>query len=180
MSNDKVSKRKQAFEIFKEHEGKIDLIEIARLLESPPGTVRGWKSKDKWEQQINGTFQEEKRSVPEEKKERSKAGGAPKGNQNAVGNSGGAAQPNNKNAVKTGEYETIYSEFLTDKERSLFDKQIDSSLVLSQEIHLLRVRQLMQMLMITLLKVYKVKFIHVSQIFLKLLMRRCKNARKNI
>ncbi|MDT2835122.1 phage terminase small subunit-related protein [Vagococcus carniphilus] len=49
MSSEKKSKRKQAFDIFKEYEGNIDLVEIARLLDSPPGTVRGWKSKDKWD-----------------------------------------------------------------------------------------------------------------------------------
>lgn len=140
MSSEKKSKRKQAFDIFKEHEGNIDLVEIARLLDSPPGTVRGWKSKDKWDNQLNGTFQEEKRSVPKEKTERSKARGAPKGNQNAIGNDGGAPK-GNKNAIKTGEYETIYSEYLTDEEKSLFGQQIDSSFVLSQEIHLLRIRQ---------------------------------------
>lgn len=77
MSNEKVSKRKQAFEIFKEHKGNIDLVEIARLLESPPGTVRGWKSKDKWDEQLGGTFQTKKRNAPKRKK-----GGQP-GNQNA-------------------------------------------------------------------------------------------------
>lgn len=77
MSNEKVSKRKQAFEIFKEHKGNIDLVEIARLLESPSGTVRGWKSKDKWDEQLGGTFQTKKRNAPKRKK-----GGQP-GNQNA-------------------------------------------------------------------------------------------------
>lgn len=142
MSSEKKSKRKQAFDIFKEHEGNIDLVEIARLLDSPPGTVRGWKSKDKWDDQLNGTFQEEKRSVPKEKMERSKARGAPKRNQNAVGNSGGAGQPNNKNAVKTGEYETIFADQLTDEERDLYSNMdTDPFFVLSEEINILRIRQ---------------------------------------
>lgn len=51
--------RYKAFEIYKSHNGEIDLIEIAKQLDTSPGTVRGWKSKDKWEQKINGTFQKE-------------------------------------------------------------------------------------------------------------------------
>lgn len=51
--------RDKAFEIYKSHNGEIDLIEIAKQLDTSPGTVRGWKSKDKWEQKMNGTFQKE-------------------------------------------------------------------------------------------------------------------------
>ena len=71
MSNDKLTKRQQAFEMYKEHKGKIDLVEIANSLGSPPGTVRGWKSKDKWDEQIGGTFQPKKRNAPKKKPERS-------------------------------------------------------------------------------------------------------------
>lgn len=49
--------RDKAFEIYKKHNGNIDLVEIASQLSVPPGTVRGWKAKDKWEQQLNGTLQ---------------------------------------------------------------------------------------------------------------------------
>ena len=95
--------RQKAFDIYKEHGGKIALTEIARMLGSPEGTVRGWKSKDKWDEKLNGTFQKEKKNAPTEKAERSKKnkGGAPKGNKNAKGNSGGAPS-NNKNAVSHG------------------------------------------------------------------------------
>lgn len=95
--------RQKAFDIYKEHGGKIALTEIARMLGSPEGTVRGWKSKDKWDEKINGAFQKEKENAPTEKTERSKKnkGGAPKGNKNAKGNSGGAPS-NNKNAVSHG------------------------------------------------------------------------------
>jgi PBSX family phage terminase large subunit len=40
-----------------QHNGNIDLVEIASQLNTSPGSVRGWKSKDKWEQKLNGTFQ---------------------------------------------------------------------------------------------------------------------------
>lgn len=48
--------REKAFEIYKSHNGEIDLVEIANQLSLSPGTVRGWKSKDQWEQKLNGTL----------------------------------------------------------------------------------------------------------------------------
>lgn len=48
--------RDRAFDIYKSHNGEIDLIKIADKLKVSPGTVRGWKSKDKWEEKLNGTF----------------------------------------------------------------------------------------------------------------------------
>lgn len=58
--------RDKSFEIFKKHNGKIDLVEIANQLNIPPGTIRGWKSKDKWEQKLDGTLQKE-RNAPKGK-----------------------------------------------------------------------------------------------------------------
>ena len=58
--------RDKAFKIYEAHNGNIDLVEIANQLNMSPGTIRGWKSKDKWEQKINGTFQKE-RNAPKGK-----------------------------------------------------------------------------------------------------------------
>lgn len=58
--------RDKAFKIYKAHNGNIDLVEIANQLNMSPGTIRGWKSKDKWEQKLNGTFQKE-RNAPKGK-----------------------------------------------------------------------------------------------------------------
>lgn len=59
--------RDRAFEIYKMHDGKIDLVEIAIQLNISPGTVRGWKSKDNWERKINGTLQKDlERSKPKQ------------------------------------------------------------------------------------------------------------------
>ena len=49
--------RDKAFEIYKKYKGNIDLVEIANQLKISSGTVRGWKSKDKWTEKMNGTFQ---------------------------------------------------------------------------------------------------------------------------
>lgn len=48
--------RNKAFEIYKKYGGKIDLVEIASQLNISPGTIRGWKSKDSWDTQLNGTL----------------------------------------------------------------------------------------------------------------------------
>lgn len=84
--------RDKAFEIYKKHDGKIELVQIAEMLNRPPGTIRGWKNKDKWDDKLNGTFQKNA-----ERSKRTK-GGQP-GNKNAVGH---GAPEGNKNAEKHG------------------------------------------------------------------------------
>ena len=42
------------------------------------------------------------------------------GNKNAIGNKGGHGTENNKNAVVTGEYETIYKDVLENEELELY------------------------------------------------------------
>lgn len=86
--------RDKAFAIWQEHGGDIENRRIAEMLEIPEKTVSGWKCKDKWEEQLNGVLQSDIRSTPKHK------GGQP-GNQNAVGNGGGAPL-GNKNAEKHG------------------------------------------------------------------------------
>jgi uncharacterized protein YjcR len=81
--------RDKAYEIYKNHKGNIDLVEIANILELPQGTIRGWKNKDKWDELLNGTFQKNT-----ERSKRNK-GGQP-GNKNATG------PPKNKNAESHG------------------------------------------------------------------------------
>lgn len=49
--------RDKAFEIYKDHKGKIDLVKIAETLNLSSGTIRGWKNKDQWDNKLNGTFQ---------------------------------------------------------------------------------------------------------------------------
>ena len=51
--------RDKAFEIYKDSKGSIDLVEIASQLSLSPGTIRGWKSKDSWDNKINGTLQKD-------------------------------------------------------------------------------------------------------------------------
>lgn len=97
--------RNKAFEIYKEHDGKIDLVEIASQLNISPGTVRGWKSKDSWNDKLNGTFQKNT------ERSKRKKGGQP-GNKNASG-----GPPGNKKAEKYG----FFSKYLPDETKEIFD-----------------------------------------------------------
>ncbi|WP_277405482.1 phage terminase small subunit [Lacrimispora xylanisolvens] len=107
------------------------LVEIASQLNLPEGTVRRWKSTNKWE-----TERSDKNS------ERSHKKGPPKGNKNAIGNKGGSAPEQNKNAVKTGEFETLFFDALEEDEKKLISMvQLDKEQLLLQEIQLLTVRE---------------------------------------
>ncbi|QEK12729.1 terminase [Crassaminicella thermophila] len=128
--------RDKAFEIYKEHNGKIDLVEIAKILNCSPGTIRGWKNKDSWDKKINGTFQKKYKKNTERSK-RNK-GGQP-GNKNAVGNSGGSAPPGNLNAIKHGAYQSLYANMLSNEEKALYE-QMTATVNIDEEIRLLRLK----------------------------------------
>lgn len=72
MARPRDPRRDEAFEIWKASGGSIDLVDIAAQLDVSAGTVRGWKSKDKWESKLNGTFQTNKRNVPKNKERSNK------------------------------------------------------------------------------------------------------------
>ncbi|HBK6961908.1 TPA: small subunit of terminase, partial [Enterococcus faecium] len=104
--------------------------------------VRKWKSQDKWSAELISNVTNGKSNVTNQ-------GGAPIGNQNAKGNKGNSrASPpvGNKNALKTGEYETIFFDTLTDNEKDIYSSlNDDPSFALSEEIRLLKIRQLRMM-----------------------------------
>lgn len=108
----------------------LKLVEIASQLNLPEGTVRRWKSTHKWDNERS-----------DRNSERSHKKGPPIGNKNAVGNDGGAPT-NNKNAVKTGEFETLFFDALEEDEKQLISMvQLDKEQLLLQEIQLLTVRE---------------------------------------
>ncbi len=109
----------------------MKLVEIASQLNLPEGTVRRWKSTHKWDNERS-----------DKNSERSHKKGPPAGNRNAVGNKGGAAPEKNKNAVKTGEFETLFFDALEEDEKRLIGMvQLDKEQLLLQEIQLLTVRE---------------------------------------
>ncbi|MBN9647730.1 hypothetical protein J0L31_12095 [Terrisporobacter glycolicus] len=97
--------RDKAFKIYKEYNGDIDLVKIAESLEVSPGTVRGWKNKDAWEEKLKGTFQ-----INKERSKKNK-GGQP-GNKNATG------PPGNKHAEKFG----FFSKYLPEETMELIEE----------------------------------------------------------
>lgn len=108
----------------------LKLIDIANQLGIPEGTVRSWKNRYNWDCNVA----KEKRNVAKRK------GGQP-GNKNAEGH-GGTGPLRNKNAVKTGEFETLFFDTLNSEEKQLaFMVQPDKEQLLLQEIRLLTVRE---------------------------------------
>ena len=77
--------RDQAYEIYKQHNGLIELVDIAKELKVPDGTIRGWKNKDHWDDKLNGTFQTETNGT--ERKKKKKAEPIPKKVKNLIDNS---------------------------------------------------------------------------------------------
>ena len=135
--------RNKAFQIYMDAGGKIDLVEIASQLNISAGTVRGWKSKDRWEEQLNGTLQ----TKVTERSKRSK-GGQP-GNQNAKGSKGGsgAAPQRNKNAEKHGAYSKVYWDTLDEDELDLIgsmDSAEEQQLIMQLQMFSVRERRLMR------------------------------------
>lgn len=100
--------RDKAFEIYSENNGNIELVEIAERLGVSAGTVRGWKSKDKWEPKIKGTFQKKNPR------------GAPKGSKNALGH---GAPKGNANALKHGLFAKYLPQEVYEIAQELSDKQ---------------------------------------------------------
>lgn len=123
--------RDKAYEIYKQHGGKITNREIAARLDEDEKVIAVWKSRDKW-------------NVAQQKKKKcctTKARGGQPGNKNAVGH-GGTGPPGNKNAVKTGEFESLFFDTLTPDEQELIATlPRDKEELLLQEIQLMTVRE---------------------------------------
>lgn len=121
--------RDKAREMWLESGKTRKLSDIATALNVPENKVRKWKTLDKWDRE-RSTYT--KGSAPHT--------GAPKGNRNAAGNSGGpGAPPGNKRPVKHGAYESIYLDALPDEERAMYESIPDAD-SLAEEIRLLRLK----------------------------------------
>ncbi|HFU4547339.1 TPA: phage terminase small subunit [Enterococcus faecium] len=142
MARQRDPRRDEAKKIWLESNGEKQLKEIASELNVSDSQVRKWKSQDKWSAELKSNVTNGKSNVTNQ-------GGAPLGNQNAKGNKGNSrASPpmGNKNALKTGEYETIFFETLSDEEKDIYSSlNDDPSFVLSEEIRLLKIRQFRMM-----------------------------------
>ena len=142
MARKRDPRRDEAKKIWLDSNGEKQLKEIASELNVSDSQIRKWKSIDKWSAEFKGNVTNAKGNVTNQ-------GGAPFGNQNAKGNKGNSrASPpvGNKNALKTGEYEIIFFDTLSDEEKDIYSNlNNDPSFVLSEEIRLLKIRQLRMM-----------------------------------
>lgn len=142
MARKRDPRRDKAKKIWLESNGEKQLKEIASELNVSDSQIRKWKSIDKWSAELKGNVTNAKGNV-------TNRGGAPFGNQNAVGNKGNSrASPplGNKNAIKTGEYEIIFADMLSDEEKDIYSNLNDDPFfILNDEIRLLKVRQFRMM-----------------------------------
>ncbi|EGO9358197.1 small subunit of terminase [Enterococcus faecalis] len=138
MARKRDPRRDQAKEIWLKSNGKKVLKELANELNVSDSQIRKWKSIDKWADELKGNVTNSKSNVTNK-------GGAPPGNKNAIGNKGNktASPPKrNKNAVKTGEYETIFADMLSDEEKDIYSTMNDDPFfILEEEIRILKIRQ---------------------------------------
>ena len=141
MARKRDPRRDEAFELFKKSNGSITNREIAEKLSVPEKTISAWKSRDKW----NAVLQNDNCSTAKNDCSTTNRGGAPTGNKNAKGNKGNSrASPplRNKNALKTGEFESIYFDTLSEEEKELYSTMNDDPFfVLSGEVRMLQIRQ---------------------------------------
>lgn len=95
--------RERALQIWLERKGNISNRDLAEMLGEKEKTISNWKSRDQWivvlqTGECSTTIKSESKA------------GAPKGNKNAVGNSGGAAPKRNSNAVTHGFFRKFFPE----------------------------------------------------------------------
>ncbi len=139
MARKRDPRRDQAKEIWLRSNGKKILKDLANELNVSDSQIRKWKSIDKWGEELKGNVTKLNSNVTNK-------GGAPPGNKNAKGNKGGSPPKGNKNAIKTGEYETIFADMLSDEEKDIYSNLNDDPFfILNDEIRLLKVRQFRMM-----------------------------------
>ena len=114
------------------------LLDIAKALDVPDGTVRRWKSSQDWDGEKQKKKQTERSETkPNVRKQR----GAPLGNENAKGNRGGAPT-GSQNNLKHGVYAQVFWDVLDDEEHELIgDMPNDEERHLLDELALLTVRE---------------------------------------
>lgn len=166
MARKRDPRRDQAKKIWIDNEksgNENKLVDIAKQIGVPANTIRKWKSQDNWEETLEEELKKNapksKESAPISKRNAPKSKGAQPGNKNAVGNKGGpGAKPGNKNAVgnkggaaplrngnavKTGEYRSLWQDALDEEERQLLQiEEIDPIQELIDAIQLYTYREM--------------------------------------
>lgn len=143
--------RDKALEIYKQHNGNITNREIANILNEDEKVIAVWKSRDKWSKVVQQSEQScttNKIDTKKTRKASKKANSRLKKESYPL-----QARPNNKNAVTTGEFESIFFDTLEDDEIKLVDSiEIEKRNLLIHEIQLLTVRERRMLKRIAVLK----------------------------
>jgi uncharacterized protein YjcR len=127
------------------HKGE-KLVDIAKSLDVPEGTVRRWKCDQDWEGRKSGSSKKKQTERSDSKTNKKnpnarKKRGAPLGNKNALGNEGGAPL-RNKNAEKHGIYSMAYADLLEEKEQQIWENMVvDEEQILIDQIALFTIRE---------------------------------------
>lgn len=156
--------RDKAFEIYRESNGTITNREIGNILDISEKTISGWKAKDKWSEKLNGVLQKEIRSTPKKKNTEKKLKTSKEAKYNMTKESYPLqARPGNKNAVTTGEFESIFFDTLEEEELKLAKSiTFEKKRLLEQEIQLLTIRERRMLKRIESLKLEKMTLVSVK------------------
>ena len=134
-----------SIEAEKLYKSGMALVDIAKKLGKPEGTVRRWKSTQKWDE--NGKKKQGERSQKKSASEKAsvrKRGGQP-GNQNCKGKQnakGHGAPKGTQNALKHGGYSAVYWDTLDEDEKELIETMPqDEEEILINQIMLFTVRE---------------------------------------
>ena len=128
---------KKIGEAEKLYKSGMKLVDIAKRLEVPEGTVRRWKHDKGWDGEPK-----KKQNERSEKEKGNKANvrkrGAPKGNQNAKGGKGNR----HPNTTKHGAYRAVFMDALDEDEKELVEMiPEDEELLLLEQIRLSSIRE---------------------------------------
>lgn len=137
MARKRDPRRDEAKVVWINSKGSKPLKDIATEFGVSDSQIRKWKSIDKWSDDLISNVTIKKSNVTNKK-------GAPKGNKNAVGapgNSRASPPKGNKNAVKTGEFEAIYFDLLSDEEKAIYSADFSLTERLEQDIQELTMRK---------------------------------------
>lgn len=118
------------------------LVDIAKKLGKPEGTVRRWRSTQNWDgvDKSKGKKNENERSDKTKTNVR-KSRGAPKGNKNAVGHAP-SVPIGNQNALKHGGYSSVYWDTLSEEELEMVHTTPDNEEdLLMEQISLFSIRE---------------------------------------
>ena len=133
-----------SIEAEKLYKSGMALVDIAKKLGKPEGTVRRWKSTQKWDETDKKKQGERSQKEKKEKANVRKRGGQP-GNQNCKGKQnakGHGAPKGSKNALKHGGYSAVYWDTLEPEEQELIETMPqDEEEILINQIMLFTVRE---------------------------------------